>query len=98
MFCSTGSGEEDGEESFDDSEARQKLDEYVEGTAAAANKDPPAVRGSGNSESGDNDNDDRAPQDEQRQAVEAAAEAASATGVSSYLHNGQVRKNSQAAL
>lgn len=35
--------------------------------------------------------EDKAPQDEQRQAVEAAAEAAAAAGLTPYMHNGQVR-------
>ena len=35
--------------------------------------------------------EDKAPQDEQRQAVEAAAEAAVASGLTPYMHNGQVR-------
>ncbi|XP_078372053.1 pericentriolar material 1 protein-like isoform X2 [Oculina patagonica] len=86
-FSSFGSGEEDGEESFDDSDARRKLEEYQGSTAAAAS----ANRDRGNNRDGPSDSDDNgAPQDEQRQAVEAAAEAAAAAGVSGYLQNGQI--------
>lgn len=91
MFCSFGSGEEDGEESFDDSDARRKLEEYQGSTAAAAS----ANRDGENSRDGLSDSDDSgAPQHEQQQrAVEAAAEAAvaaAAPGMSAYLQNGQV--------
>ncbi|XP_020606442.1 pericentriolar material 1 protein-like isoform X2 [Orbicella faveolata] len=86
-FSSFGSGEEDGEESFDDSDARRKLEEYQGSTAAAAS----ANRDRGNNRDGPSDSDDNgAPQDEQRQAVEAAAEAAAAAGISGYLQNGQI--------
>ena len=85
--CSFGSGEEDGEESFDDSDARRKLEEYQGSTAAAAS----ASKDRGNNRDGPSDSDDNgAPQDEQRQAVEAAAEAAAAAGMSGFLQNGQV--------
>lgn len=87
IACSFGSGEEDGEESFDDSDARRKIEEYQGSTAAAAS----ANRDRGNNRDGPSDSDDNgAPQDEQRQAVEAAAEAAAAAGISGYLQNGQV--------
>ena len=90
MFCSFGSGEEDGEESFDDSDARRKLEEYQGSTAAAAS----ANRDGENSRDGLSDSDDSgAPQHEQQQALEAAAEgavAAAASGMSAYLQNGQV--------
>ena len=90
IICySFGSGEEDGEESFDDSDARRKLEEYQGSTAAAAS----ANRDRGNDREGPSDSDDNgAPQDEQRQAVEAAAEAAAAAGISGYLQNGQVSR------
>lgn len=88
-FSSFGSGEEDGEESFDDSEARRKLEEYQGSTAASAsvNSDRQA---SSRDESHSGSEEDKAPQDEQRQAVEAAAEAAAAAGLTPYMHNGQV--------
>lgn len=89
-FSSFGSGEEDGEESFDDSDARRKLEEYQGSTAAAAS----ANRDGENSRDGLSDSDDSgAPQHEQQQAVEAAAEgavAAAASGMSAYLQNGQI--------
>lgn len=90
-FSSFGSGEEDGEESFDDSDARRKLEEYQGSTAAAAS----ANRDGENSRDGLSDSDDSgAPQHEQQQrAVEAAAEAAvaaAAPGMSAYLQNGQI--------
>jgi len=89
IYHSFGSGEEDGEESFDDSDARRKLEEYQGSTAAAAS----ANRDRGNNRDGPSDSDDNgAPQDEQRQAVEAAAEAAAAAGISGYLQNGQVSR------
>ena len=84
---SFGSGEEDGEESFDDSDARRKLEEYKGSTAASAS----ANRDQGNNRDGPSDSDENgAPQDEQDQAVEAAAEAAAAAGVTPYMQNGQV--------
>lgn len=86
-FSSFGSGEEDGEESFDDSDARRKLEEYQGSTAASAS----ANRDQGSNRDGPSDSDENgAPQDEQHQAVEAAAEAAAAAGVSPYLQNGQI--------
>lgn len=89
ILHSFGSGEEDGEESFDDSDARRKLEEYQGSTAAAAS----ANRDGENSRDGLSDSDDSgAPQHEQ-QAVEAAAEAAvaaAAPGMSAYLQNGQI--------
>ena len=82
FYFSFGSGEEDGEESFDDSDARRKLEEYQGSTAAAA----AANRDQGNNRDGPSDSDENgAPQDEQQQAVEAAAEAAAAAGVTPYL-------------
>ena len=87
--CSFGSGEEDGEESFDDSDARRKLEEYKGSTAASAS----ANRDQGNNRDGPSDSDENgAPQDEQDQAVEAAAEAAAAAGVTPYMQNGQVSR------
>ena len=87
--CSFGSGEEDGEESFDDSDARRKLEEYKGSTAASAS----ANRDQGNNRDGPSDSDENgAPQDEQDQAVEAAAEAAAAAGVTPYVQNGEVSR------
>lgn len=65
------------------------MEEYQGSTAAAAS----ANRDLGNNRDGPSDSDDNgAPQDEQRQAVEAAAEAAAAAGISGYLQNGQVSR------
>ena len=87
--CSFGSGEEDGEESFDDSDARRKLAEYQGSTAASASVN--SERQANNRDGLTDSEEDGAPQDEQHQAVEAAAAAAAAAGLSPYIQNGQVR-------
>ncbi|XP_068701936.1 pericentriolar material 1 protein-like isoform X2 [Montipora foliosa] len=87
-FSSFGSGEEDGEESFDDSDARRKLAEYQGSTAASASVN--SERQANNRDGLTDSEEDGAPQDEQHQAVEAAAAAAAAAGLSPYIQNGQV--------
>ena len=77
---STGSGEEDGEESFDDSEARRKIEDYEAKTAAAA----AATRDQGDPQHQGSDSDDEEdPREDEPQG-------AAASPRPSHLQNGQV--------
>lgn len=70
MACSAGSGEEDGEESYDDLQSKRTLEECEGGTAAGRDR--------GQGSDSDESDDSNAPQDDQAQATAAAAAVAAA--------------------